>query len=100
MASIVFSIMVVASNGTVSFDIFHIVFMVALFSVAIQGTLIPVIARLLNMVDDNDDVRKTFNDYQEEAAITLMRMHIPKGHNWENKSLSDIYAYRFSCNYD
>lgn len=89
-ASIVFSIMVVASNGSVSFDIFHIVFMVALFSVAIQGTLIPRIAQKLDMIDDNDDVRKTFNDYQEEAAITLMRMHIPKGHNWENKSLNDI----------
>lgn len=89
-ASIVFSIMVVASNDNISFDIFHIVFMVALFSVAIQGTLIPKIAELLNMVDDSDDVRKTFNDYQEESAITLMRMFIPEGHNWENRTLSEI----------
>lgn len=89
-ASIVFSIMVVASGRDVPFDIFHIVFMVALFSVAIQGTLIPYVARKLNMIDDNDDVRKTFNDYQEESAITLMRMYIPKGHNWENKLVSDV----------
>lgn len=89
-ASIVFSIMVVASGRDVPFDIFHIVFMVALFSVAIQGTLIPYVARKLNMIDDNDDVRKTFNDYQEESAITLMRMYIPKGHNWENKFVSDV----------
>ena len=89
-ASIVFSIMVVASGRDVPFDIFHIVFMVALFSVAIQGTLIPYVARKLNMIDNNDDVRKTFNDYQEESAITLMRMYIPKGHNWENKLVSDV----------
>ena len=82
--------MVVASGRDVPFDIFHIVFMVALFSVAIQGTLIPYVARKLNMIDDNDDVRKTFNDYQEESAITLMRMYIPKGQNWENKLVSDV----------
>lgn len=34
-ASIVFSIMVVAGNPDISLDIFHIVFMVALFSVSI-----------------------------------------------------------------
>lgn len=89
-ASIVFSIMVVAGNKNISFDIFHIVFMVALFSVAIQGTLIPKVSEKLSMVDDNDDVRKTFNDYQDESAITLMRMYIPNGHNWENKQISDV----------
>lgn len=89
-ASIVFSIMVVASNKDVSFDIFHIVFMVALFSVAIQGTLIPKISEKLEMIDADDDVRKTFNDYQDESAITLMRMFIPKGHNWENRLVSSV----------
>lgn len=52
-ASIVFSIMVVAGNPDISLDIFHIVFMVALFSVSIQGTLIPKIANKLNMIDNN-----------------------------------------------
>lgn len=89
-ASIVFSIMVVANDNNISFDIFHIVFMVALFSVSIQGTLIPKIAEKLNMIDNNEDVRKTFNDYQEDSSITLMRMYIPKGHNWENKLVSNI----------
>ena len=89
-ASIVFSIMVVAGGGDVSFDIFHIVFMVALFSVAIQGTLIPKVAEKLDMVDNESDVRKTFNDYQEESSLTLMRMYIPKGHNWENRNVSEV----------
>ena len=64
--------------------------MVSLFSVAIQGTLLPYIAQKLDMVDNNSDVRKTFNDYQEETSLQLMRMYIPKGHNWENKKIKDV----------
>lgn len=64
--------------------------MVALFSVAIQGTLLPLIANKLNMIDNSEDVRKTFNDYKDDSSITLMRMYIPKGHNWENKLISDV----------
>ena len=88
-SSIVFAIMAIAA-GAGSNDLFHIVFMVALLSVAVQGTLLPWAAKKFNMVDDQCDVRKTFNDYQEESAITLMRMYIPKGHNWENKKISEV----------
>lgn len=45
---------------------------------------------MLNMVDEKSDVRKTFNDYKDESAITLMRMHIPSGHNWENRCIKDV----------
>ncbi len=89
-ASSVFAIMVIASGASVSYDLFHIVFMVSLFSVSIQGTLLPVIAKKLDMIDESADVRKTFNDYQDESAITLMRMFIPSGHNWENKDIKDV----------
>ncbi len=89
-ASSVFAIMVIASGASISYDLFHIVFTVSLFSVAIQGTLLPWAAKKLDMVDEKADVRKTFNDYQEESAITLMRMYIPPGHNWENKTIKDV----------
>lgn len=82
--------MAIANGVTMSQDLFHIVFMVSLFSVSVQGTLLPRVARLLDMIDEDSDVRKTFNDYQEESAITLMRMHIPKGHNWENKLVKEV----------
>ena len=42
------------------------------------------------MTDDSADVRKTFNDYQEESAITMMRMYIPKGHEWENRMIKEV----------
>lgn len=89
-ASIVFSIMVIAGGVDISYDLFHIVFMVSLFSVSIQGTLLPMAAKKLDMIDEKADVSKTFNDYQEESAITLMRMYIPKGHNWENRMIKDV----------
>ena len=54
-ASIVFAIMVIAGGGDISLDLFHIVFMVALLSVAFQGTLIPKVAEKLNMVDNSAD---------------------------------------------
>lgn len=60
-------------------------------SVAIQGTLLPAVSSKLGMIDEKSDVRKTFNDYQEESAITLMRMFIPEGHNWENKLISEVH---------
>lgn len=89
-SSCVFAIMAVAYGICMKQDLFHIVFMVTLFSVAIQGTLLPAVARKLNMVDENADVRKTFNDYQEEMAFQLMKMHIPAGHPWENKKISQV----------
>ena len=89
-SSSVFAIMAVANGVSMKHDLFHIVFMVTLFSVGIQGTLLPLVSKKLQMVDENADVRKTFNDYQEEAAFTLMRMYIPKGHNWENRLIKDV----------
>ena len=90
-SSIVFSIVIMAGGSVMSKDLFNIVFMISLLSVAIQGTLLPAVSRRLDMIDETSDVRKTFNDYQEESSITLMRMFIPKGHNWENKLISEVH---------
>lgn len=89
-ASSVFAIMAVAAGVPMKQNLFQIVFMVSLFSVAIQGTLLPRVAKKLEMVDDNDDVRKTFNDYQEETSLQLMKMHIPEGHNWAGRKVKNI----------
>ena len=89
-SSSVFAITAVAAGVSMKQDLFHIVFMVSLFSVAIQGTLLPKVAKKLNMVDDSADVRKTFNDYQEETAFQLMKLHIPEGHKWVNRLVKDV----------
>lgn len=89
-ASIVFAIMVIAKGVTLEHDLFHIVFFISLLSVAIQGSLLPVVAKKLDMVDNSSDIRKTFNDYQDDSDLTLMRMYIPTGHNWENRKIEDV----------
>ena len=89
-SSCVFAIMAVASGISMRQDLFHIVFSVTLFSVAIQGGLLPLVANKLKMVDDEADVRKTFNDYQEETSLQLMRMYIPKEHEWANRKIKDV----------
>ncbi len=89
-ASIVFAIMVIAGGTSLEHDLFHIVFFISLLSVAIQGSLLPMVARRLDMVDNSSDIRKTFNDYQDDSDLTLMRMYIPAGHNWENRKIEDV----------
>ena len=42
------------------------------------------------MIDDNSDVRKTFNDYQEEAKVSLVQIDINENHIWNDKTLKDI----------
>ncbi|MGN0144483.1 MAG: potassium/proton antiporter [Clostridium sp.] len=86
-ASIVFAIMAIAQGADMKYDLFHIVFMISLLSVAFQGSLLPYVSKKLNMVDEESDVKKTFNDYQENSAITLMRVFVPEGHPWENKTI-------------
>lgn len=70
-------------------DIFHIVFFVALFSVAVQGTLIPPIAKKLDLVDNNIPVLKTFTDYQDDSNAKLLELAIDENHRWANKSIMD-----------
>lgn len=88
-ASIVFAIIVIADGVDINCNLYHIVFMISLLSVAFQGSLLPLSAKKLNMIDYEDDVRKTFNDYQEKSLITLMRVFIPKGHAWEGKTVEE-----------
>ena len=89
-ASIVFAIMVVAESTAMKHDIFHIVFVVALLSVTIQGSLLPVIAKRDDMIDKFSDVRKTFNDYQQESAIALNKLTIKDAHPWKGCAIKDI----------
>lgn len=90
-SSIVFAIFAVSRLGDLQYDLFHIVYMVSLLSVAVQGTLLPRVAGKLKMIDAETDVLKTFNDYQGDSSLTLMRMYIPHGHNWENRVVSEVH---------
>lgn len=89
-ASIVFAIIAMASGVVLQGDIYHIVFLISPISVAVQATLLPQVAKKLQMVDETAEIRKTFTDYQDESALTLMKLFIPQGHNWENRTVGEV----------
>lgn len=89
-ASIVFAIMTVINPAVIDNDIFHIVFFIVLFSILLQGTLIPVFAKKLNMTDDEADVMKTFTDYTDEVPIQFIQFKVSESHPWAGKTVSEI----------
>lgn len=89
-ASIVFAIMAVLSDVALSYDVFNLVFCVVLLSIAFQGTLLPFISRKMDMIDDNADVRKTFNDYEAESNIHFVKTKIRENHIFCNQYVKDI----------
>lgn len=89
-ASIVFAIMIFISPVYTSNDIFNIVLCIVLLSIGIQGTLLPLLAKKLDMIDENADVLKTFSDYSEEIEVNFIQLSITENHMWLNKSLKEI----------
>ncbi len=90
VASIVFAIIAIDSGLNLPYDLFHIVFFISILSVALQGTFLPWVSKITNMIDEHSDVRKTFNDYQEDSAIKLIRLNIPEGHPWAGHYIKDL----------
>jgi cell volume regulation protein A len=89
-SSIVFAILAVVSKAYTKSDIFHIVFIVVLFSITLQGSLIPLLAKKLGMIDQNSDVMRTFNDYTEENEIQFIKINIETESDWKNKTIKEI----------
>jgi cell volume regulation protein A len=89
-SSIVFAIFAVTSGVQTEIDIFHIVFCVALLTILFQGTLLPVFAKKLDLIDDNFSVMKTFTDYQDDADMKLHEVVISERHEWCDKAINEI----------
>ena len=90
-ASIAFAIMVMGSNVEgINYDVFHIVFFLAITSILFQGTFLPIIARKLSLVDSSENVLKTFNDYVDDSDMQLIQITIPPNHHWVGRQIKDI----------
>ena len=89
-ASIVFAIMAVMSQASLSADLYHIVFCIVLLSITFQGTLLPYCAKWLKMSDKNIDVMKTFSDYSEERDLQFIKVRIPPQHPWAHQAIRNI----------
>ena len=65
-------------------------FCVVLISLLVQGTLLPAVARRARMIDDRDNVMKTFTDYSEETSVQFIRLEIGGGHPWLGRCIRDV----------
>lgn len=86
-ASIVFAISAVLSGMPMRYNLYNLVFCIVLFSIAVQGSLLPRVARRFGMIDQNEDVAKTFNDYQAESDVDFIKIHLGSGHPWCGRTL-------------
>ena len=82
--------MATVSPASTSNDIFHIVFLIVLFSILIQGSLIPLVSKKLGMIDNKINVLKTFSDYSDEVPVQYIKFKIPENHFWAKKKVTDI----------
>lgn len=90
-ASIVFAIMAIGGlDSAPEHDIFNIVFCLVLLSISIQGTLIPFVARRLDMIDVDEDVMKTFNDFQDNTNAQFSRVDLTEDSLWNGRQIKEL----------
>jgi len=89
-ASIVFAIMVSIAQLPLENDLFHIVFTVVLLSISLQGSLLPIVSKKADMIDDEENVMRTFTDYADDTDINFIRISITASHPWVWMPLSHL----------
>ncbi len=91
-SSIVFAIMATAMGGGKfpNMDLFNVVFCVVLLSIAVQGTLIPLVAQKLNMIDKSADVMQTFSDFSDEVDLQFTQINVAENGPWDGKYVKDL----------
>lgn len=88
-ASIVFAIMAAQAIKT-DYDIFHTVFFIVLFSILLQGSLLPPLAKKLGMLDAKEDVMKTFTGYTGDFPVHFIQFTVRAKHPWCGKLIKEI----------
>lgn len=89
-ASIVFAIIAGGMFDPFKGNVFHIVFGVVLVSILLQGGLLETVAKKLSMIDENEDVMRTFSDFTDETDISFLKLHVEREHRWANCKVKDI----------
>ena len=89
-ASVVFSLFAAVAGVPGGHDLFDLVFVIAVSSIVVQGSLLPAVAKKLDMIDATGDVRRTFNDYRDEDGMSFVKLKVGAGHPFAGRSLADI----------
>lgn len=88
-ASLVFAIYAITSLKSIENDIFHIIFFVALFSVAIQGSLIPWIAKKLGLLDEKNETYEVEETTTDKIKGCMFELQVEKDSIFINKPIMD-----------
>lgn len=88
-ASITFAILAASAIPSLENDLFHIVFLVSIFTVLFQGSLLSSLAKKLDLVEEKESVFKTFNDYEEGHLSQLYEIRIDESHAWQNMKIKE-----------
>lgn len=89
-SSIVFAIVAMVGAPILQNDLFNIAFIIVITSIALQGSLIPLAARKLGMVDKASDVMKTFNDYVEGGVVNFGSVKVDAESAWNGLKISEL----------
>ena len=89
-ASVVFAILVVVADKEIGMVVFNIAFIVVLLSIAIQGSFLPYFAKKVDMIDEDGDVLKTFNDYSDTEDVDFITAEIDENHKWVGRAVKNI----------
>ncbi len=89
-ASIVFVVMAISQSMLVSDEVYNVIFCVVILSISIQGSLIPYMAKTLKVIDDGEDVMKTFSDFSEGCEMQFGKILIPSNSSWCGKKIADL----------
>ena len=89
-ASIVFAIMAMSSGVNLTYDLFHYVFSIVLFSLFIQGGLLPTVAKKTGMYEPDGSVLMTFNDFEADRSIQYVTTEVGEDSPFVNRRLSEI----------
>lgn len=89
VASIVFAIYAVSALGesNLPYDLFSIVFCIVIVSILLQGSLLPVLSAKMHMLGDNENVLRTFTDYQDESDVSFVKIVVGENHPWSGRKL-------------
>ena len=96
VASIVFAIyaITVLGENTLPYDLFSIIFVVVIVSIALQGSLLPLFSKKAHMLGDSDNVLRTFNDYQDETDVRFIKIVVGENHPWAGRRLKSCVMPR------
>src|SRR5699024_970014 len=78
-----------ANNVPGADDIFNTVFIISIFSLIVQGTFIPALAKKLDIIDDNVPTALSFSDYEDQMHDYLAEYVVYEGNAIAGKTIMD-----------